>query len=56
MAKTRHFRRTTRPDIDNIAKIIMDALAGVAYQDDKPSNVFVPSIKLYSHEPKVIVE
>ena len=27
-----HIPPTTRPDIDNIAKIIMDALAGVAYE------------------------
>ena len=45
---------TTRPDIDNIAKIIMDALAGVAYEDDK--QITSCSInKLYSDEPKVIV-
>ena len=45
---------TTRPDIDNIAKIIMDALAGIAYEDDK--QITSCSInKLYSDEPKVIV-
>jgi Holliday junction resolvase RusA-like endonuclease len=26
--------RTKRPDVDNIAKIVMDALNGVAYEDD----------------------
>ncbi len=45
---------TIRPDIDNIAKIIMDALAGVAYQDDKQVTSCAVN-KLYSHEPKVIV-
>jgi Holliday junction resolvase RusA-like endonuclease len=45
---------TIRPDLDNIAKIIMDALAGVAYEDDK--QITSCSInKLYSDEPKVIV-
>ena len=45
---------TTRPDLDNIAKIIMDALAGIAYEDDK--QITSCSInKLYSDEPKVIV-
>lgn len=49
-----HIPPTTRPDIDNIAKIIMDALAGVAYQDDKQVTSCAVN-KLYSHEPKVIV-
>jgi len=49
-----HIPPTTRPDLDNIAKIIMDALAGVAYEDDK--QITSCSInKLYSDEPKVVV-
>ena len=49
-----HIPPTTKPDLDNIAKIIMDALAGVAYEDDK--QITSCSInKLYSDEPKVIV-
>ena len=50
-----HILPTTRPDIDNIAKIIMDALAGVAYQDDKQVTSCAIN-KLYSHEPKVVVD
>ena len=50
-----HILPTTRPDIDNITKIIMDALAGVAYQDDKQVT-FCAINKLYSHEPKVVVD
>ena len=50
-----HILPTTRPDIDNIAKIIMDALAGVAYQDDKQVTSCAVN-KLYSHEPKVVVD
>ena len=45
---------TTRPDIDNIAKIIMDALAGIAYEDDKQVTSCAVN-KLYSYEPKVVV-
>lgn len=32
---TNEIRPTKKPDSDNIAKIILDALNGVAYQDDK---------------------
>ena len=32
---TNEIRPTKKPDNDNIAKIILDALNGVAYQDDK---------------------
>ena len=45
---------TIRPDVDNITKIIMDALAEVAYEDDKQI-VSCCINKLYSDEPKVIV-
>lgn len=34
-AVTRKFRPTTKPDCDNIIKVVLDALNGVAYYDDK---------------------
>lgn len=43
---------TKKPDVDNIVKIIMDSLNGVAYPDDK----FIVSLtvtKAYSVEPRV---
>ena len=43
-----------KPDADNIAKIVLDALNGVAYNDDK--QVADLSVrKRYAEEPKVLV-
>lgn len=45
---------TKKPDIDNILKIIFDALNGVAYKDD--TQIYrVTCTKMYAEEPKVIV-
>jgi Holliday junction resolvase RusA-like endonuclease len=47
-------RPTKKPDIDNILKIIFDALNGVAYKDD--TQIYrVSCTKMYAEEPKVIV-
>ena len=44
-----------KPDCDNLAKIILDSLNGIAYRDD--SQVTVLHIrKEYGVQPKVIVE
>lgn len=48
-------RPIKKPDIDNIIKIIGDALNGVAYVDDKQI-VAVRSEKYYSETPGVLVE
>lgn len=49
------FRPIKKPDIDNILKIIMDGLNGIAYEDDK--QVVSGRIrKFYSREPRVEVE
>ena len=45
---------TKKPDCDNIAKIICDALNGVAYDDDKQI-VALKVTKIYSAEPRVLV-
>lgn len=48
-------RPTKKPDCDNVAKIICDALNGVAYRDD--SQIVTCVIKKYYGEvPKVIIE
>lgn len=50
-----HNNYDKKPDCDNLAKIILDALNGIAYKDD--SQVTVLHIaKEYGTQPKVIVE
>lgn len=46
---------TIKPDIDNVVKVICDALNGYAYEDDKQI-VQLSAIKGYADEPKVIVQ
>ena len=46
---------TKKPDCDNIAKIICDALNGYAYKDDAQI-IKINVIKQYSDEAKVVVE
>lgn len=43
-----------KPDVDNIAKIILDGLNGVAYEDDKQVVTLLVK-KYYSEEPRVSV-
>ena len=43
-----------RPDVDNIAKIICDALNGLAYKDDAQIT-YLSVLKSYSLEPRVEV-
>ena len=54
-AKENIIKPTTRKDVDNIAKIVLDGLNGVAYADDK----FVTDLvvrKRYSENPRVEIE
>lgn len=56
-AKDMQFRRirpTKKPDADNIAKIILDALNGLAYEDDKQI-VSLEVSKWYHPIPFVVV-
>lgn len=48
-------RPMKKPDLDNIAKIILDSLNGVAYIDDKQI-VELEIKKYYSEQPRVEVE
>jgi len=47
-------RPTKKPDTDNIAKAVLDALNGIAYYDDSQI-VALMVRKLYNEYPKVIV-
>lgn len=46
---------TKKPDCDNIAKIILDSLNGLAYKDDSQIAELLV-IKKYSEQDRVIVE
>lgn len=45
---------TTKPDCDNILKLVADALNGVAYDDDKQI-VKMTVTKLYSERPATVI-
>ncbi|ENK1244746.1 RusA family crossover junction endodeoxyribonuclease [Clostridium botulinum] len=47
-------RPTIKPDVDNIAKVILDSLNGLAYGDDKQI-VFCTISKWYGENPRVEV-
>ena len=52
-----YIRPTKKPDFDNIAKIICDALNGLAYKDDAAIvSAIVEKYYATDDEPKVIVE
>lgn len=44
-----------KPDIDNVLKIVLDSLNGIAYKDDSQV-VMVTGRKIYGQEPKLIIE
>lgn len=46
---------THKPDVDNIAKIILDSLNGLAYKDDSQVTALLV-FKDYGEENKIIVE
>ena len=50
-----HKNYDKKPDCDNIAKMILDALNGIAYKDDSQVTHLCVS-KEYGTQPKVIVE
>ena len=53
-ARNRKIYPTNRPDIDNLAKIVMDALNRIAYADDSQIVQLVIN-KQYSDEPMIEV-
>ena len=44
-----------KPDIDNVLKIVLDSLNGIAYKDDAQV-VMVSGKKIYGNNPKVIIK
>ena len=44
-----------KPDIDNVLKVVLDSLNGIAYKDDAQV-VMVAGRKIYGNEPKLIIE
>ena len=44
-----------KPDADNVLKVVLDALNGVAYKDDSRV-VFCSAKKIYSMTPKLVIE
>lgn len=55
MAEMKIIRPTSKPDADNVGKVVLDALNGVAYEDDR--QVVKLSIeKFYSEIPFISVE
>ena len=63
-SKTKKFREaaaigkeypTVKPDVDNVAKTIMDALSGVVYKDDKQVVDLLIKKRYTEAEPHVIV-
>lgn len=45
---------TKKPDVDNLAKVVLDALNGVAYTDDKQVTA-LSVFKIYKEEPYITV-
>ena len=43
-----------RPDIDNYAKLVLDALSGVFYKDDSQVTALVVT-KVYDQNPRTVV-
>ena len=54
LASYGEIRPTKKPDCDNIAKIILDSLNGIAYEDDKQI-INLEVSKFYSDDPQVNV-
>ena len=50
-----NIRPQTKPDIDNVVKVVCDALNSVAYHDDTQV-IRVVAEKVYSDEPKLVIE
>lgn len=44
-----------KPDLDNVVKIVLDALNTIAYKDDSQI-VMISAVRKYGNEPQVIVE
>ncbi len=55
LAGTNELSPTKKPDIDNIAKVVLDALNKIAFKDDNlVSRINVE--KIYSEKPRIDVK
>ena len=55
LMENKAIRPTTRPDIDNYIKLVLDSLNGVAFKDDNQICELV-SRKFYSTNPRIEIE
>jgi len=55
LALSNDIKAVIKPDVDNVIKIILDALNGVAYKDDNQI-VKLTAEKIYSTNPRVEIE
>ncbi len=55
LMENKEIRPTTRPDIDNYVKLVLDSLNGVAFKDDNQICELV-SRKFYSINPRIEIE
>lgn len=55
LMKSKDIRPTKKPDVDNIAKVVLDALNGVAYRDDTQITDLIVR-KYYSEVPRLDIE
>lgn len=53
-ANRREIRPVKRPDLDNLIKLIQDALNGIAYHDDKQIQE-ITARKYYSAKPRTVI-
>jgi Holliday junction resolvase RusA-like endonuclease len=54
MAARGEIRPTTKPDLDNVAKVLFDGLNGIVWRDDVQV-VCAEIEKTYSHSPRVVM-
>lgn len=52
--RANRIRPTVKPDADNLGKIVMDALNGLAYDDDKQVTALHVA-KYYSETPRIVI-
>lgn len=55
MMENGEIRPRKKPDIDNMAKAILDSLNGIAYKDDSHI-VKLEFLKYYSYRPRIEIE
>lgn len=55
LMENKEIRPTTRPDIDNYIKLVLDSLNGIAFKDDNQICELV-SRKFYSKNPRIEIE